>query len=130
MVYLCCKLLIFINPLISIIMKKILLTFILLCFAVTMFAYDFEVDGMYYGKNSDGTTVYVTYKSNSGGDYSGDVAIPSEVTYEGTTYSVTSIGKYAFFRCLELTSVEIPSSVTTIGNYAFRYCMGLTSVEF
>ena len=41
---------------------------------------------------------------------------------------VTSIGKYAFYSCTELTSVTIPSFVTSIGNFAFADCAGLTSV--
>ena len=43
--------------------------------------------------------------------------------------SVTSIGKYAFFYCYDLTSVAIPNSVTSIGKYAFFYCHDLTSVK-
>lgn len=36
--------------------------------------------------------------------------------------SVTSIGKYAFWRCSSLTTVAIPDSVTSIGEYAFEGC--------
>jgi len=42
--------------------------------------------------------------------------------------SVTSIGEGAFLNCLALTSITIPNSVTTIGNNAFASCDGLTSV--
>ncbi|MDR1792468.1 MAG: leucine-rich repeat protein [Bacteroidales bacterium] len=44
------------------------------------------------------------------------------------TYSVTSIGNYAFLYCFGLTSVTIGNSVTSIGSGAFRSCSGLTSV--
>ena len=94
-------------------------------------AHDFEVDGIYYKYNGDGT-VSVTYKglsfSQYDGEYTGKVVIPSSVTYSGTTYSVTSIGDKAFGECSGLTSVSIPNSVTSIGNYAFAFCSGLTSV--
>ena len=56
------------------------------------------------------------------------VVIPETVTYQGTTYSVTSIGATAFAYCSSLTSVTIPNSVTSIGNYAFQNCSSLTSV--
>ena len=42
--------------------------------------------------------------------------------------TVTSIGNYAFFSCISLTSVTIPSSVTSIEDVAFGGCFGLTSV--
>ena len=89
------------------------------------FAYDFSVNGIYYGKNSDGKTVYVTSRSDK---YSGSVVIPSTVTYSGTTYSVTSISSSAFEDCSGLTSVTIPNSVTSIGYNAFKDCSKLTSV--
>ena len=41
---------------------------------------------------------------------------------------VTTVGRYAFYGCTNLTSVSIGKSVTKIGIYAFAYCEGLTSV--
>ena len=87
---------------------------------------------IYYSFNSDGTSVSVTYQGTSytsySNEYTGDVVIPETATYGGKTYSVTSIGNYAFDACSGLTSVTIPNSVTSIGSYAFRGCSGLTSV--
>ena len=95
-------------------------------------AHDFEVDGIYYKYNGDGT-VSVTFQGNSYYDYDNeytkDVTIPSSVIHSGTTYSVTSIDGYAFRGCSGLTSVSIPNSVTSIGNSAFSSCSGLTSVS-
>ena len=96
----------------------------------TAIAHDFKVDGIYYKIN--GNEAEVTYKGTSynqySNEYSGDVTIPTTVTYNGTTYSVTSIGNYAFFACRGLTSINIPNSVTLIGDDAFSNCSSLTSV--
>ena len=120
-------------------MKRILFLSLCLMTAMLSFAHDFEV------KNADGKTIYynitsstapytvaVTYQGTSyseyKNEYTGSVTIPEKVTYNGKTYSVTSIGDYAFWYCSGLTSITIPNSVTSIGDYAFYYCSGLTSV--
>ena len=94
------------------------------------FSYTHQGKTLYYDITSD-NTVSVTYysSSSSSNNYvSGDVVIPSTVTYNGTTYSVTSIGRSAFSFCRSLTSVTIPNSVTTIGIDAFYWCRNLISV--
>ena len=80
-----------------------------------------EIDGIYYELISKIKEATVIQKPN--GYYSGDVVIPASVTYDGTEYSVTSIGRSAFSYCSGLTSVTIPNSVTTIGFHAFAYCI-------
>lgn len=105
---------------------KHLFTMLLTLVAVTASAQDFEVDGICYNiLSEDDRTVMVT---ESPYGYSGEVVIPAEVTYDGSTYSVTTIGDLAFGYCSALTSVSMPS-VTTIGNSAFERCSALTSVE-
>ena len=111
-------------------MKKMLLLTLMTILALTASAHDFVVNGIYYNKNGNEATV--TYRGTSysqySDEYSGNVVIPSTVKYNGTTYSVTSIGNYAFAGCKGLTSVTIRYSVTSIGNQAFEGCSGLTSV--
>ena len=98
----------------------------LLC-SVPVSAYDFEVDGIYYNITSEtDLTVEVTYRNTN--SYKGMVVIPEGVTYNGKTYSVTSIGGSAFYNCSGLTNITIPNSVTSIGESAFYGCSGLTSV--
>ena len=58
----------------------------------------------------------------------GELVIPSTVTHNGATYTVTSIGNWAFRDCSGLTSVTIPNSVTSIGDLAFTDCTGMTLV--
>lgn len=61
-------------------------------------AYDFMSDGIYYDITSaTDLTCEVTYRNNY--NYTGNIVIPESVTYNGTTYSVTSIGDYAFCHC-------------------------------
>ena len=84
-------------------------------------AYDAVIDGIYYNFNGD--EAEVTYKNDSYQSYNGDIAIPESVVYNEKTYSVTSIGYCAFYRCSGLTSVTIPNSVTSIGRDAFEYCI-------
>ena len=58
----------------------------------------------------------------------GELVIPATIEYEGTDYTVTSIGDGALVFCYDLTSVTIPASVKRIGDTAFGTCTGLTSV--
>ncbi len=87
---------------------------------------------IYYNYNRDGSSLTVTYQETSSSsyydEYIGEIVIPETVTYDGETYSVTSIGDYAFKNCSGLTSVTIPNNVTSIGEEAFYGCLGLTSV--
>ncbi len=114
-------------------MKKLSIFLLaLLSGAGTMFASDTSVDGIWY--NFDGNlTAEVTFQGdayNSYSDrYSGEVVIPASVTYNAQTYTVTSIGKYAFYKCSGLISVTIPNTVTSIGEGAFWDCSGLTSLS-
>ena len=59
----------------------------------------------------------------------GELVSPETVSYDGKTYDVTSIGKYAFYWCSELTGdLTIPDSVTSIGDYAFSNCSAFNGI--
>ena len=86
------------------------------------YAYDVEVDGIYYYLDSSSKTAEVTYKTTAYNSYTGSVTIPEKFVYEGVEYAVTSIGMRAFRDCGNLTSVTIPNTVISIGDYAFAAC--------
>ena len=113
-------------------MRKPFLLSLLVALLTTLstHAYDFQSGDLYYNITSD-TTVEVTYQEEwSESNYQGltTATIPATVTYNGTTYSVTSIGDWAFYICSSLTSVTIGNSVTSIGYEAFKDCSSLTSI--
>ena len=113
-------------------MRK-LFTLLVVLFATTcLWAYKFQSGDLYYNITSD-TTVDVTYQYKwSSDNYAGltTATIPETVTHYGTTYSVTSIGDYAFYDCSSLTSITIPNSVTSIGSDAFYGCNSLVSITW
>jgi hypothetical protein len=106
----------------------------------TISAHDIEVvndDGitLYYKWMNNNTELAVSYRGDTPNQYinykqefSGDIVIPESVTYNGKTYSVTSIGERAFYFCGYMTSVTIPNSVKSIGELAFESCTGITSL--
>lgn len=118
-------------------LKKLLIRMICLTVsaivAVTAHAYDFKINGVFYSKQKDGSSVRVSaeYDRRSVANknaYSGSVVIPSTVTYEGKTYKVTSVGMAAFFGCAGVSSVVLPNTVTSIGMFAFQNCENMTSI--
>ena len=96
-----------------------------------IYASNTKVGGIWYDFDSSTKTASVTYEGDApeyGSEYYGSVVIPETVTYNGITYSVTSIGGGAFAYCSSLTSVIIGESVKSIGERAFEDCSKLTSV--
>ena len=105
-------------------LKQLFVAMVALLCSVAASAHDFEVDGIFY-EITGSSNLKVTYKGlyydSYPNEYLGSVVIPESVTYNGKTYSVTSIGNYAFCDCTGLTSITIPNSVTSIGEGAFYY---------
>ena len=110
-------------------MKKLFFTLFTLCLAIYAMA-GVRVGKLYYNLNSSDNTAEVTYQELSNNNYSGltSVTIPETIVYNGTTYSVTSIGGCAFAECSSLSSIAILKSVKSIGSYAFAYCPSLTYI--
>ena len=107
-------------------MRKLFFLFLALVATTCLWAYEFQVGDLYYNITSS-SEPYAVEVSDAVSSITTAI-IPSTVTYNGTTYSVTSIGSGAFWGCSSLTSVTIPNSVTSIGNSAFNSCSSLTSI--
>lgn len=104
----------------TIIMKKFCLSFTLCLLSLSLWAYDVEVDGIYYNIKTVDKTAEVTFGENK---YSGDIIIPETIPLNNQTFIVTAIGRDAFGGSStdNLFSVVIPNTVTDIGNAAFFY---------
>ena len=107
-------------------MKKFILLLVLFLGFHSAWAHIVEVDGIYYYLNSEDKTASVT--DWWGSYYSGEIVIPETVIFDGTRYSVTSLGDECFRGCSSLTSITIPNSVTSLGSYCFYGCSSLTSI--
>ena len=81
-----------------------------------------EINGINYKLNTKDNTAEVV-----SGTYSGEIIIPSSVSYDGKSYSVVSIGSSAFAG-QNILKITLPNSITKINSYAFRNCTGLNTI--
>ena len=119
--------------------KKILLIFSLVALLACLFAISASaatlLDGIYYNLSGSGETATATVTNDNVNCKLTEVNIPETVTYEGVTYTVTTIAYHAFSGSQSnwtgnnvITSVTIPASVTSIGDHTFRNCTALQEV--
>lgn len=83
------------------------------------------IDGLNYSLLPNNEAMVSSYQSS-------DLTvaeIPASITVDGLSFSVTSIGAFAFAGNQNLKSVTIPESVTSIGVWAFNYCNSLPVVD-
>ena len=132
--------------------------FIVAFLSSNVFAYDVEINGIYYNADIQAMEMHVVSGDRN---YSGSIVIPSQVEYGGRLFTVTVIGggafsdvesdyyyqdnttlisvklpktirkieEGAFARCSNLVSVNIPEACTDIGSYAFNGCSSLKSIN-
>ena len=96
-------------------MKRFTFIFALLLATTTMMAEDFTLGKLRFMTLSDTEVELVGADKGITNIY-----LNSPITYQGKSYSITSIGDEAFNNCDGLTSITIPNSVTSIGWYAFN----------
>ena len=105
--------------------RTLLLICTLLCANVLMAQTRFWVDSLQYEVTSTNPAKVEVYSSNQ----SIVIAdIPATVTYEETTYSVTSIGRYAFDECSSLTSVNIGKRIVAAANKSITVVITVAKV--
>lgn len=119
-------------------MRKSVLSFallaVVLCSGTAAAATMFDIGSMHYNVLDDGTVSVSQAKDEWGSrlnpdPFVGELSIPSSVTNDGATYTVSTIGYEGFANCSQLTSVSIPSSIKKIDAGAFAGCVGLTAVR-
>ncbi len=92
-----------------------------------------KIGSLFFNLFSDGTaetTALNPTRSDYNAKYvSGNLVIPETIMYDDNTYTVVGIGKFSFWGCYNLLSVQIPSSVTYIGDWAFSSCTSLKTIE-
>ena len=83
-----------------------------------------EVNSFVYLLDDETMTAEVTGLTSYTGvlDDQGVLEIPASVTFEGSNYSVTSIGSNAFRDKTSIKQVKMPESIITIGEAAFSEC--------
>ena len=102
--------------------KHLIITLLALLTSMTASAYEWtDANGTVWSFYTTSESTAQIFKGNSlpaiSGTIPADLTIPTTLYVDETPYTVTSIGGYAFYICLSLTSVNIPESVTTIGEY-------------
>ena len=73
----------------------------------------YDIGGVYCFLDFDTHEATVTFKNDKFDGYSGDVTIPGHFSYEGTDFTVTTIGEEAFREC-NIGTLTIPNTVKNI----------------
>ena len=114
-------------------MNRIII-FLLLIFCISIaHAKDVLINGIYYALYPDELKATVVNDGNKSDDNGSgyeisELLIPETIVYEGITYTVKSIGDYAFCNTKSLKSITLSDSITKIGTRAFANCDSFQSI--
>ena len=113
-------------------MKRLffLLILVLLVSSTNAYAYETQINGIYYDLNYDDKTAIVThdgnpYDNNGAGYIQSKITIPTEIYYNNIIYYVNTIDWRAFYNCSSIESIVLPNSIITIKSCAFENCISL-----
>lgn len=113
-------------------MRKVCFLLMAVIVSVAAQAAGTTLDGLCYDLDAEKNTATVTHLLDSDGynypELKGTVTVPSTVTIDEVSYTVTAIGTSAFADCEGMESVTLPATVISVGNYAFNGCLNLRSV--
>lgn len=96
-------------------MKKYLICIVTILLPMVAKSQSVKIGNLYYSLNGDKTATVIS-GTNS---YEGEFEIPESITYNDISYTVTSIGRKAFYGCSKVTSITLPPTIISLGNWCF-----------
>ena len=107
--------------------KKLFLLFVSLLSSFSIYAYDFEIDGIRYDITS---FTELTVKASSISEtVVGELSIPSEVEFNGKVLKVIEICDDFASSNLQISSLSVDEGIISIGARAFKNCVNLVAVD-
>lgn len=107
--------------------KKLFLLFVSLLSSFSIYAYDFEIDGIRYDITS---FTELTVKASSISEtIVGELTIPSEVEFNGKVLKVIEICDDFASSNLQISSLSVDEGIISIGARAFKNCANLATVN-
>lgn len=98
----------------------------MICVSLAAAADPILIDGIYYELYDSDRHAKVTHGEE---EYEGTYVIPETVSYNGTDYTVTTIGRRAFYDNNNVTSIRLPETIVKVEDEAFGWCRGLKEMN-
>lgn len=105
--------------------KKIWMFLAVLWASISTFAYDFEVDGIYYNIDAAAGTAVITTGDTP---YTGEIIVPNVISVKNRDLKVVSIGQA--FNNTTITAISIGKNISEIQYEAFKGCNRLKEITF